>query len=44
MFYNDKLKLDNDLFPYTDKRHVAQMEYNLIDTFIAEIHVEKGQD
>ena len=42
MFYNDKLKLDNDLLPYLGEKHVAQIDYNLVDNFIAEIHAEKG--
>ena len=42
MFYNDKLKLDNDLLPYLGERHIAQIDYNLIDNFIAEVHAEKG--
>ena len=42
MFYNDKLKLDNDLLPYLGEKHIAQVDYNLVDTFIAEIHAEKG--
>ena len=42
MFYNDKLKLDNDLLPYLGEKHIAQVDYNLVDTFIAEAHAEKG--
>ena len=42
MFYNDKLKLDNDLLHYLGERHIAQVDYNLMDTFIAEIHADKG--
>jgi len=42
MFYNDKLKLDNDLLPYLGEKHIAQVDYNLVDTFIAELHAEKG--
>ena len=32
MFYNDKLKLDNDLLPYLGHIHVSKIDYNLIDT------------
>ena len=42
MFHNDKLKLDNDLLPYLGEKHIAQVDYNLVDTFIAELHAEKG--
>ena len=42
MFYNDKLKLDNDLLPYLGEKHIAQVDYNLVDTFIAELHADKG--
>ena len=42
MLYNDKLKLDNDLLPYLGHIHVSKIDYNLVDTFIAELHAEKG--
>ena len=42
MLYNDKLKLDNDLLPYMGHIHVSNVDYTLVDNFIAEIHAEKG--
>mgnify|MGYP001156850131 CR=1 FL=1 len=41
MHYNDKLKLDNDLIPYLGHVHIAKIDYNLVDNFIADLHAEK---
>jgi len=42
ILYNDKLKLDNDLLPYTGHIHGSEVDYNLADNFTSGIHAEKG--
>ena len=42
MLYNDKLKLDNDLLPRLGHVHVRRIDYNLIDSLIADLHSERN--
>ena len=42
MFYQDKLKLDNDILPSFGSIHIAKIDYNSVDILIDELRTERN--
>ncbi|MDP7227667.1 MAG: phage integrase SAM-like domain-containing protein, partial [Alphaproteobacteria bacterium] len=41
MLYQDDLRLEKDLLPFLGNKFIKQVDYNLIDEFIDELHNER---